>query len=63
MNLDGEHQNLEQIVYEHAKILPCEEQKEQAMISHGAFLSLSEIAALLTSEKRAIQFMICKGVG
>ena len=62
VNLDGEHRNHEQIAYEHAKNLPREERKEQAMISHGAFPSLSEIAAILTSEKRAIQFMICRGV-
>ena len=62
VNLDGEHRNLQQIAYKHAKNLPREERKEQAMISHGAFPSLSEIAAILTSEKRAIQFMICRGV-
>ena len=62
INLDGENRTLDQIAYEHAKILPREERKAQSMISHGRFPSLSEISAILTSEKRAIQFMICRGV-
>ena len=62
INLDGENPTLDQIACKHAKILPREEQKAQSMISHGGFPSLSEISAILTSEKRAIQFMICRGV-